>query len=232
MSKNNRKRPTGWAWTKKYPHERHPATYRRKDGDEIEYITFTHSDEVDFGGKGKVRTVPMLDNISPSERKKNKDEGKKFGEIVLMLTQKFLKGNVRLLERRQINLNPWISTKSVSEKCLRCSRGKMFPPRTGADNIGRERKRPKRKNKHKKKKVPRAIKPLCVGATRTRAGIPLTPSQTLSMLIIRNFRAKVKQFFGEKQENPLFFCTVGAFTTYGKAADRRRTLWKQKGIRN
>ena len=81
--KNNRNRKnSGWARTKEYPHKKHPATYRRKGSgsDDIEYITFTHSSEVDFGERGKVRTVPMLDNISPAERKKNKAEGKKFGE--------------------------------------------------------------------------------------------------------------------------------------------------------
>ena len=80
--KNNRKRKSsGWAKTKSYPHERHPATYRRKNAhsDDIEYITFTHSPEVDLGHK-KVRTVPLLDNISPEERRKNKAQGKKFGE--------------------------------------------------------------------------------------------------------------------------------------------------------
>ncbi|RXZ60992.1 hypothetical protein ESZ91_01000 [Candidatus Borkfalkia ceftriaxoniphila] len=79
--KNNRKRSTGWAQTKRYPHAAHPATYRRKGigSDDIEYITFTHSDEVDLDNK-KVRTVPMLDNVSPAERRKNKEQGKKFGE--------------------------------------------------------------------------------------------------------------------------------------------------------
>lgn len=80
--KNNRKRSTGWAWTKEYPHSNHPATYHRLNtgNDDAEYITFTHSEEVDLGKKGKVRTVPLLDNISPSERKKNKEQGKKQGE--------------------------------------------------------------------------------------------------------------------------------------------------------
>lgn len=79
--KNNRKRKTGWAKTKSYPHERHPATYRHNgtNSDDIEYITFTHSDEVDFGKK-KIRTVPLLDNVSPAERRKNKELGKKPGE--------------------------------------------------------------------------------------------------------------------------------------------------------
>ena len=78
--KNNRKRSTGWAQTKRYPHAAHPATYRRKGigSDDIEYITFTHSDEVDLDNK-KVRTVTMLDNVSPAERGKNKEQGNKFG---------------------------------------------------------------------------------------------------------------------------------------------------------
>lgn len=84
MAKKNRRRKgkSGWAKTKTYPHERHPAAYKHvgADNDSIEYITFTHSEEVDMGKKGKVQTVPMLDNISPTERAKNKQEGKKFGE--------------------------------------------------------------------------------------------------------------------------------------------------------
>lgn len=82
MPKKNRGRKSGWARTKDFPHKKHPATYYRKNpsDDSVEYITFTHSEEVDFGDKGKVRTVPLLDNISPAERAKNKQEGKKFGE--------------------------------------------------------------------------------------------------------------------------------------------------------
>ena len=70
MPKKNRGRKNGWAKTKSFPHERHPATYYRKNpsDDSVEYIAFTHSEEVDFGDKGKVRTVPLLDNISPAER--------------------------------------------------------------------------------------------------------------------------------------------------------------------
>lgn len=78
--KNNRKRSTGWARTKEYPHKKHPAAYKRKGNDDIEYIAFTHSAEVDLHDKGKVRTVPLLDNISPAERKRNKQQGKKKGE--------------------------------------------------------------------------------------------------------------------------------------------------------
>ena len=91
--KNNRnRRNTGWAKTKSYPHERHPATYRRKStgSDDIEYITFTHSSEVDFGEKGKVHTVPMLDNVSPAERKRIKRKARSSGKTVLMPIRKYL----------------------------------------------------------------------------------------------------------------------------------------------
>ena len=91
--KNNRNRKnSGWARTKEYPHKKHPATYRRKGSgsDDIEYITFTHSSEVDFGERGKVRTVPMLDNISPAERKKIKRKARSSVKTVLMPIRKSL----------------------------------------------------------------------------------------------------------------------------------------------
>lgn len=79
--KNSRKRKsTGWAKTKWYPHGRHPAHYRSKGGDEIEYITFTHSPEVQLKGGKVERTVPMLDNVSKTEREENKRKGLKAGE--------------------------------------------------------------------------------------------------------------------------------------------------------
>lgn len=74
--KNNRKRRTGWAHTKKYPHENHPANYVRNVGDKIEYITFTHSPEVHLSNGAVVQTVPMSDNVSKIEREKAKREGK------------------------------------------------------------------------------------------------------------------------------------------------------------
>lgn len=76
--KNNRKRKTGWALTKRYPHERHPAHYRivgdckGKQNDEIEYITFTHSSEVVLSDSGTVKTVCMYENVSKSEREQKK----------------------------------------------------------------------------------------------------------------------------------------------------------------
>lgn len=74
--KNNRKRRAGWAHTKKYPHENHPANYVRKVGDKIEYITFTHSPEIQLSNGAIIQTVPMADNVSKAEREKAKREGK------------------------------------------------------------------------------------------------------------------------------------------------------------
>ncbi len=79
MAKKNR-RNTGWAHTKKYPHKNHPATYRRRGNDEIDYITFTHSDEVQLPNKKKVKTIPLSDNVSKQEREDNKRKGLKQGE--------------------------------------------------------------------------------------------------------------------------------------------------------
>lgn len=77
MSNNNRRRKAGgWAHTKKYPHERHPANYVRKVSDKIEYITFTHSPEVHLSNGATIQTVPMSDNVSKLEREKAKREGK------------------------------------------------------------------------------------------------------------------------------------------------------------
>lgn len=71
--KNNRSRKSsGFAHTKKYPHERHPAHYRKKGADDIEYLTFTHSDEVILRNGESVKTIPLKSNITPSERGKRK----------------------------------------------------------------------------------------------------------------------------------------------------------------
>lgn len=81
MAKRNRKRKTGgWAHTKKYPHENHPANYVRKVGDKIEYLTFTHSQEVKLPNAAIIQTVPMADNVSKKEREENARKGLKRGE--------------------------------------------------------------------------------------------------------------------------------------------------------
>ena len=103
--KNNRSRKnTGWAKTKSYPHERHPATYRRKSAgsDDIEYITFTHSPAVELKGGKTERTVPMLDNVSPAERKKNKAEGQEVrGKPFLCLSESICRETFCITERKR-----------------------------------------------------------------------------------------------------------------------------------
>lgn len=79
--KNNRKRSTGWAHTKQFPHKRHPAFFRKTGQDDIEYVTFTHSEKVDFDKDNKVKPIEKHDivktrklnvNIDKTERKKGK----------------------------------------------------------------------------------------------------------------------------------------------------------------
>ncbi len=62
------RKTTGFAETKEYPTRKHPANYKRQRGsDSVEYITFTHSKEVDIGGN-KIKTIPLTSNINPAER--------------------------------------------------------------------------------------------------------------------------------------------------------------------
>lgn len=68
-SSKRRKRKTGFAFTKWIPHAGHPAFYRKSGKDSLNYVTFTHSNEVDLGNK-KVKTIPLTSNISKSERGK------------------------------------------------------------------------------------------------------------------------------------------------------------------
>lgn len=63
-----RSRSDGWAITSFSSHKRHPAYYRKKN-DNIEYVTFTHSEEVAFSPTDKVRTKKLKHNID----KKSKD---------------------------------------------------------------------------------------------------------------------------------------------------------------
>lgn len=142
--KRRSRKNAGWARTKEYPHKKHPATYRRKSSgsDEIEYITFTHSPEVDFGEKGKIRTVPMLDNISPAERKKNRAEGKKPGENRSYAYPKVYEGKRSALGKETDEFDPV----DFDKKRI----GKMFEtfPREKVPVTGG-------KSKYKQKKTPR-----------------------------------------------------------------------------
>ena len=144
--KNNRKRKTtGWAKTKSYPHERHPAAYRRKGAgsDDIEYITFTHSDMVDFRDKGKVRTIPLLDNISAIERRKNKESGRKFGENRSYAYPKVFVGKRSALHSETDEFSPVEFDKQRIGKMF-----EVFPrenvPTTGGKSKYKKNKKPRR----------------------------------------------------------------------------------------
>lgn len=70
----NRKNRTGWARTKKTPHENHPAFFKRdnRDSDRIKYVTFTHSQEVNLEG-AVIKTIKLNNNISNSPKEEGRD---------------------------------------------------------------------------------------------------------------------------------------------------------------
>ena len=141
---NRKRKSSGWAKTKSYPHERHPATYRRKGSknDDIEYITFTHSPEVDLGNK-KIRTVPLLDNISPDERRRNKVQGKKHGENRTYAYPKVFVGKRSALHEEIHEFDPVDFDKKRINKMF-----KVFPrenvPITGGKSKYRKKKKPRK----------------------------------------------------------------------------------------
>ena len=67
MKIRRKRKNSGFADTKAYPHANHPAFYKRKKSDDIEYITTTHHPEVKLNGK-VVDTIPLTSNINPKER--------------------------------------------------------------------------------------------------------------------------------------------------------------------
>ena len=72
--KNNRKRSTGWAHTKKYPHKNHPAYFRKTGQDDVEYVTFTHSSEVDFDKDNKRKPIEKHDIVTTRKLNVNIDK--------------------------------------------------------------------------------------------------------------------------------------------------------------
>lgn len=142
MSKkqNRDRKNTGWAETKVYPHENHPAHYRKKDQDSIEYITFTHSSEVKQRDGGKIQTVPMKDNISPAEREKNKQKGLKSGENRSYAYPKVFEGKRSALHKETADYEPVDFDKKRIKKMF-----EVFPrekvPITGGATKYRDRKK-------------------------------------------------------------------------------------------
>lgn len=62
---------TGWSNTKQYPHKRHPAYFRKTGQDDIEYVTFTHSEEVDFDKDDKKKPLEEHDIVKTNKLNKN-----------------------------------------------------------------------------------------------------------------------------------------------------------------
>ena len=147
MAKKNRRRKgkSGWAKTKTYPHERHPAAYKHvgADNDSIEYITFTHSEEVDMGEKGKVQTVPMLDNVSPAERRKNKEQGKKPGESRSYAYPKVFVGKRSALHKETDEFEPVEFDKKRIKTMFEVLPRENVPV-TGGKSKYRQKKKPRR----------------------------------------------------------------------------------------
>lgn len=135
----NRKRSSGWAFTKKFPHLNHPANYSRTGNDDIEYITFTHSNEVNFDNK-KVRTVPLADNISADERNQNKITGKIRGENRTYAYPKVYVGKRSALGKETDEFVPVDFDKNRIRKMF-----KIFPrenvPTTGGKSKYRKKKK-------------------------------------------------------------------------------------------
>jgi len=68
LKKNKRQRKkVGFAETKQIPHRKHPAFYKKKNNNDIDYLTFTHSKKVEIGSV-EIDTIPMNSNINPKER--------------------------------------------------------------------------------------------------------------------------------------------------------------------
>lgn len=75
--KSSRKRSTGWAHTKQFPHKRHPAYFRKSGQDDVEYVTFTHSEEVDFDKDNKAKPIEKHDVVKTRRLKVNIDKTEK-----------------------------------------------------------------------------------------------------------------------------------------------------------
>ena len=69
LKSKRRRKIYGFAQTKEEPHKNHPAFYKKKNQDEIDYVTFTHSSEIkDKKGNIVEKTIPLTGNIDPEEK--------------------------------------------------------------------------------------------------------------------------------------------------------------------
>jgi len=128
-SVKNRKRSTGWAYTKKYPHKNHPAYYRKQKDNDIEYVTFTHSEVVDLG-KEKVPTKKLNKNIDY----KNKGENR-YSHVL----PRVYEGERSALGKGTNDFKLDKSDKATVDKIF--ATGKRYPvPRTGGKD--KQKKKP------------------------------------------------------------------------------------------
>ena len=85
MVKKRSRRKKGFARTRSYPLKNHPAFYRKRGNDDIEYITFTHSENVIFDNGEILATRELQRNINPKSIREN---GKKSYAVPRVYTGK------------------------------------------------------------------------------------------------------------------------------------------------
>ena len=142
--RNIRRRKTGgWAYTKSYPHRRHPANYKYTNtyNDDIEYLTFTHSSEVDLDNE-KVSTIPLSDNISPSERLKNNKTNNKNN--ISYVYPKVFVGKRSSLQNETNEFEPIKSDKNLISALFNALTRKEVPI-TGGKGKFKKNKKPRKK---------------------------------------------------------------------------------------
>lgn len=147
--KNNRKRSFGWADTKRIPHKKHPANFRRngRDSDNVKYLTFTHSPiiEIKVGDKIKVvHTIPLTDNISKKERAENKRNGLKAGENRSYVFPLVFNGSRSALGKNNEDYSPVPADRVIIDTLFLALPEMVTPVSRGLD------KSVKNKNSHKK----------------------------------------------------------------------------------
>lgn len=97
-----RKSRKSYAYTKRYPIPNHPAEYRKNGKkEEIEYVTFTHSSEVDLDKGDKSKPLETHRKISTIELSHNIDKNKTEKSYVVPIVYQ---GERDLLGRKRDDL--------------------------------------------------------------------------------------------------------------------------------
>lgn len=66
MNIKRKRKESGFADTKRIPHENHPAHYRKIGNDKIEYVTTTHHNPAKIKNK-TIKTEPLHRNFNPTD---------------------------------------------------------------------------------------------------------------------------------------------------------------------